>query len=765
MFSFVASPRRSEVRPAPEDEVEDIEGRASHEDSEMQDLGSKKPNKQETPEEEGVKHQEEPKISVFGEFLVIFLALASISTSASSWSLLGKSATYVAPILTNWQTKPVGYITFAHPNGSCPTGTESGAMDLEWPGSPSLGCGCPTSSGRSSTSNVCTDADKNAGCVDDAALEALNLDVWKGTRLCLNRTGQAVATFSDDTTTIRPRPATSVPYQCADGYRRCGRTTLDKWRATCTPEEDVCPLTFAGTDSTLDFYGAASSTFESYSFSRELQPFFNQSNQNDTLFVAESSLVVGLQLPLVEFLVSFMQDGSAYDGHEIFGPCLNYKADFRDNTQAAYDDEAEWSTDQNPHYLQNRYPDSCLRVDSRWQAFDSQGESDLLYDNVLTHASCEGLNYTGAFLSNYWESGVACSTNQSAPVYEQCEHNGYSHLASLEACSDSDLVCQDTFFQTKCGKLMQMVASVGNKNAADGRSMKVGLFRRNEIYWKEECSSNYQSVQENNEPLERALNAQLALLAINVFLNGITIFVACLILCVYELNFDLPCIEGTAKDDAAFLKVMNKRLSLGAKILKIGPIVAAIVLLSYVVDFYAEVASANCSDATTNEAFVALGSTLPATQWNNIATLCMDFLQITLPTFFLFLKWRKERKLASEAIKIDPVQRAASQKRHKVASGTHSAHLDDLVLPHRHFHSSGGGDERKERNGEEEDFYESISIRTPSRTKNSLGNGGDFEAPKSGSGTSLKDALASISPSTSPRRHRVVRRARQEEQI
>ena len=197
-------------------------------------------------------------------------------------------------------------------------------------------------------------------------------------------------------------------------------------------------------------------------------------------------------------------------------------------------------------------------------------------------------------------------------------------------------------------------------------------------------------MQENNEPLQRALNAQLALLAINVFLNGITIFVACLILCVYELNFDLPCIEGTAKEDAAFLKVMNKRLSLGAKILKIGPIVAAIILLSYVVDFYAEVASANCSDATTNEAFVALGSTLPVTQSNNIATLCMDFLQITLPAFFLFLKWRKERKLASEAIKIDPIQRAASQKRHKEASDAHSAHLNDLVLPHRHLHRNGG---------------------------------------------------------------------------
>ena len=764
MLSFLPLTRRRGVHPDVETVVEDIENH------DVEELGaSKKEPSNQLSESEGSKHQEEPKISVFGEFLVIVLALASISTSASSWSIVGKSATYVAPILTNWQTRPVGYIVFAYPNGSCPAGTDSGALDLKWPGSPSLGCGCPSSSGRRSTSNVCTDDDKSAGCADDTALEALNLDIWRGTKLCLNRTGQAVATFDGDTATIRPRPATSIPYQCADGYRRCGRTTLDKWRATCTPEEDVCPLTFAGSDKTLDFYGATSSTFEAHTFSRDLQPFYNQSHHNETLYVAESSLVVSLQLPLVEFLVSFMQDGSDYNGHDIFGPCHNHHADFKDNTQAAYDEEAEWPMSQNPHYLKNHYPDSCARVDSRWQAFDSQSESDLMYDNVLLHPSCLGLSFSDASLSNYWESGVKCSTNKSAPLYEQCEHSGYSHLASLETCADSDLVCQDAFFQTKCGKLMQMVASVSNKNALDSRNMKVGLFRRNEIYWKEECSSNYKSVQENNEPLGRALNAQLALLAINIFLNGVTIFIACLILCVYELNIDLPCIEGTAKEDAAFLKLMNKRISLGAKILKIGPIVTAIVFLSYVVDFYAEVASAQCSDATTNEAFTALGNTLPVTQWNNIATLCLDCLQIIVPTLFLCLKWHKERKLVSEAIKVNPLQRAASQKRHQEALSAKVSHLHDLVL-HR------DGESKKQSEDCEsvgmEDFYESISIRTPSHGKGSSKerNAGDFEAPKMSSGTNgsvLQGTLASLSPelSSSPKRHRLIRRARVEEQI
>ena len=160
---------------------------------------------------------------------------------------------------------------------------------------------------------------------------------------------------------------------------------------------------------------------------------------------------------------------------------------------------------------------------------------------------------------------------------------------------------------------------------------------------------------------------------------------------------------------------MNKRISFAAKILKIGPIVTAIILLSYVVDFYEEVALAKCSDPITNEAFVALGNTLPPTQWNNIATLCMDFLQITLPSFFLYLKWRKEQKMASEAMKVDPLQHAALQKRHQESSNSHSPYLNDLILPRDDEYKSNIRE--RDLNVHNEDMYESISIRTPCRSE------------------------------------------------
>ena len=75
-----------------------------------------------------VEAPEEPKISVFGEFLVIFLALASISTSASAWSLL-VSLQLIAPI-RELADEAGGYIVLLIQWLSS-AGTESGAMDLE----------------------------------------------------------------------------------------------------------------------------------------------------------------------------------------------------------------------------------------------------------------------------------------------------------------------------------------------------------------------------------------------------------------------------------------------------------------------------------------------------------------------------------------------------------------------------------------------------------------------------------------------------------
>lgn len=595
------------------------------------------------------KKKEPTTISVFGELLVIALALGSMAATSSSYSLLGKSATYVEPVLQNWQTKPVGYMVFTHPNQSCPDGTSSNLTSMSWPGANSLGCACPSTSGFSSArGESCDNSRLSAGCTNAAALAPLNMSIWRGTRICLNRTGQAVATFSGSQNSLRPTPDAEIPHQCADGYRRCGRTSLDAWRSTCTPTNDVCPLTFAGSEKIIGAYGAAVSTFASHSFSRNTQPFYNQTSDNETLYVAESSLVVMQQLPLVEFMPSFMEEGSIAGGYEIYGPCLNYVPDYRDNTQANYAGLSSYSTSGDPSKIRNSYPTSCERVDLRWIAYDHQTETSLLFDNILNHEYCAGLDYSQAQATNYWYAGAQCSTSSSSDISRQCAHEGYDDKAALAFCDVDDRLCRDEYYQSKCGKLMQMATAIAAQNEEDGRSVRIGLFRRSEIYWKEKCTADYKSVKENNKPLQNALTAQMALLASNIVLNIVTISISVIVLFVYEFNVDIPCIDGSAKEDALFLKVLNRRISLVAKIMKLAPIVTAIVYLSYVVDFYAEIASSECSDDVTNEAFALLGGTLPSTQQGNYSTLGMDVLQIFLP-FLLYLRvLRKKDELKSQ---------------------------------------------------------------------------------------------------------------------
>lgn len=668
MFSFIPPSSRKRREVAPETETPsayEVDDEMTEKESRLMKMEAEEQLKA-AEEKAPVKRKKEPTISVFGELLVIALALGSIAATSSSYSLLGKSASYVEPILRNWQTKPVGYIVFSHPNGSCPVGTESDRTFLTWPGIGSLGCACPSSSGLSSVGGTACDSSRTAaGCTDGSSIASLTLDTWRGTKICLNRTGQAVASFGSDSEVIlRPTPDTEIPHQCAAGYRRCGRTSWDEWRSTCTPENDVCPLTFAGSEKVVGAYGATVAKFEAHTFSRDVQPFYNRTgdNENATLYVAESSLVVMQQLPLVEFLVSFMQAGSQVGSYSVYGPCLNYLADYRGNSQAHYTGAASYSTSGNPSRVKNDYPGSCDRVDPRWIAYDHQDETSLLFENVLQHESCAGLTFSEAQETNYWHSGTPCSTNSSAAISTQCQHGGYSHLDSLMSCASGDSLCEDQYLQSKCGKLMQTVSAIDAQNRADGRGMTIGLFKRNEIYWKEKCNADYQSVKENNAPLQRALYAQMSLLIINVVLNVVTITVSVAVLFIYELSIDLPCIDGSAKEDALFLKTLNRRVSLVAKVLKLGPIIAAIVLLSYVVDFYTEIAASNCSDATTNEAFSALGNTLPATQQSNYSTLGLDVLQICIP-FLLYLR----------------VVRAKQQLKSKqLLEGTHKEHARHL---------------------------------------------------------------------------------------
>lgn len=665
-----------------------------------------KKQREELTRKEMLEKSKNTKVSTFGQLLCIFFAFCSISASSSSYGLVGKSATYVAPILENWSSKPLEYVYFLHPNTtSCPDDSSVDGTYMTWPGMSSLGCACPSDSSESSTySSTCSSAQLSANCVDDTAIDSKTMDTWRGTKLCLQRAGQAI--FENNV--VRPLPAVNIPHACGDGYHRCGRTSMDAWRATCAPSADDCPITFLGGQDVLPFYGVQQSTFDAYTFSRVPQPFLDYSNNiapNDTLYIAESSLAVPLQLPLVQFTMSFMQYDSSVPN--FYGPCLDHSV-VADISQASYTSTATY-TGTTVTAATNSYPSSCANLDPRWQSYDYQQESDWLLDNLLQDSKCEGLTYTEAMNSNYWTSGTLCSTSSGVDVGLQCE-NGIDPSTS---CDNSDILCRNTFYQSQCGRLVQSALAI-----RDGRegSKNIGLFKRNEIYWKQSCSSNYESVQKNNEPLQTALTAQLAFLATNIFFNTITILVATIVLCVYVFEIDLPCIPGNAKEDAKYLKWLERRMSLACKVFKLGPCIAAIVYLSYIVDFYTEVSEAECSDATTNAAFDTLGITLPAAQSSNIITLAMDVAQLVLPPLWLYYQTYKHRKkvqsLMSDAPRKLPEgvrhkegriahrrkQRRHYRKQQRVARGSYSS--SDESSPESGHESSDDNDSDQEEKGD-----------------------------------------------------------------
>ena len=586
------------------------------------------------------------RISLCWEVTSVLLALLSVLMTLLTYMSLGKAATAVDPVLRNWQEQPLLLLHFVQPGAVCPEGSEAGPnTSMEWPGIAGLGCACAAGGPEASSfGGGCTQQQLAAGCAADEGVPAMQLDSWRGTKICLERGGQAVFSENwDGSVVTRPNPATEIPHQCPDGYRRCGRTSMDDWRATCTLAEDECPVTLLASQAAFPYYGDAdqlSVLFAANQASRADLPFLQQTAAQEALSLAESSLVVSRQLPLVEFTTAFMHPGSDYP---FLGPC-NQNVPVHDNIQATYTAQATYAS-ASPADINFQRPGTCEAtgsvLDSRWKPYDTQTESAVFQDNFLSSAECTGLpggDLNAAFSTNYFSSGTRCTTYSGAPVAMQCE----SGVTGEEVCAANDPVCESKFYQSRCGRLINVLQASLDAEASNA-APKIGLFARNEIYWKEQCDSSYNEVKSNDAPLQRAVLALQALLGINGFMNLVTIAISLLVIFIWEFDIDLPCIDGGMKQDAAFLKLLTEKISGLCKVVKVVPCVVALIYLSYVLDFYEELADVGCSDATTNMNFNDVGATLPPSFQFCLITLLMDAIHFLMP--YMRKWWRRCRGL------------------------------------------------------------------------------------------------------------------------
>jgi len=591
------------------------------------------------PVPEVVSSLKAKQISPKMEFLNILLSLLSVIMTALSYTTLAKAATHVEPVLRNWQQKPLMKVYLVKPNMDCPVGSISNADTvIQWPGLNGIGCACTATSSSVSSSSVCNQKQIIDGCKDDPGIKALKLSTWRGSKICLEKGGQAVFTVDKNSgkETTRPMPDSKIPHQCPTGYRRCGRTSMDKWRATCTPASDLCPITLLASQSIFDYYGSGSAStllsyFDRYEYAR---PKIEYYKRPENLYMAESSLVVQKQLPLVEFTVAFMHPNQKYP---YLGPCNDDKSP-HENTKSNYLGPASFRN-LNVSSINFNHPDTCDNsgfgsvLDSRWKPYDIQDEADVFLDNFYNSGECAGLpagDLNAALRTNYWASGSKCTTFTGAPIAMQCAEG----ITKQITCIANDAICENTFYQSRCGKLMHT-----QRQSIHESKSKIGLFTRNEIYWKEECESGYSDVKSNDSPLQRAIQAITALLALNITMNFLTIIVSVIVITIYEFNIDIPCIDGGVREDAAFLKMMTEKVSGVFKVIKLIPCIVALAYLYYVLDFYEEIASKSCSDPTTNQNFNAVGTTLPGAYDFCVITLIADCLHLASPCFIKLYRW------------------------------------------------------------------------------------------------------------------------------
>ena len=587
-----------------------------------------------------------PKISLKVELFSIIFALVSVALAVSTYSTLSKSATQVEPILRNWQQSPLVDIKFVLSGAACPAGSISDMQTvLKWPGVSSLGCACPVSSQIASSSTECTTDQVSKGCVQDAAISEMPLDAWRGTKICLVRGGQPVIKESaDGSLWTRPNPAEAIPHQCPEGYRRCGRTTMDDWRATCTPSNDLCPLTLLASENVFPNYGSASvmkALFEKHKSSRS---WLEYKDHSANLYLAESSLVVSQQLPLVDFMVAFMHPEEQL--HPYLGPC-NEDIELNKNLQTNYGGVGTYAS-VNASSIEYKYPPMCSEnpLDSRWKAFDFQLESDVLMENIWNSPECQGIpkdDQNAALKTNYWVSGIRCSHAPNAPIAVQCSGG----ITADMTCANNDIICQNSVYQSRCGRVI-------NAFRQSSKQLKVGLFTRNQIFWKESCASDYTEVQENNSPLQRAILAIICLLGLSAGMNFFTILISTIVIFIYEFNVNIPCIRGGVREDANFLKLLTEKIATVVNIIKLVPCIVAVVYLSSVHNFYREVSEAKCSDPTTNMTFDKVGSSVNIAFTLAVLTLAVDILQFAY--FYIRRLWRSTTfNCASVQKKVQPV--------------------------------------------------------------------------------------------------------------
>lgn len=538
------------------------------------------------------------------EISTFICAAVSVAAAISSYQQLRFAATDVQSVIASWQVTPISSVLLVPYPSVCPANFST-LSTLQWPGSSSLGCGCPAGaqyqgvSYSSLASSSCSSLHLLAGCVANApsGLSGVALDAFRGSRVCYQR---GLASYVQ---TAEPSAAGA----CPGGFHKCGSSngTYSSDRSQCVPDAlgQGCPVTWLGTDFFL------SQSLRSQGSSVLALPTLPKLKYKSgtTLHMQRQSVnAVKLQTPLIDLVINLQQSADQR------GPC------YRGPSQAAYS---------GPGVGLPAHPAPCTSIDSRWVPLDLYTEEELLQENFdasgQAKARCPSYSsLKAAAATDFFKNGVRCNNTATAKD-TRCE-SGLSSAAV--SCAAGDTVCQETFYQSKCGHLV---------HAARAATSNVGVYMRPQTYWKEACPYSPSQVRGTEDPITASINAQYALLVINCLVNAVQAIVS-----IYIIAEKLCRIEGKAGKIKDSLVARVAKLG---QVIKLPVIIASIVCVSAIYNFYALLSAGKCSDDITNASFDSLNMSLPGVLYGNIATFVCDIAQLLLVPL-LVMAYRKHKK-------------------------------------------------------------------------------------------------------------------------
>lgn len=214
---------------------------------------------------------------------------------------------------------------------------------------------------------------------------------------------------------------------------------------------------------------------------------------------------------------------------------------------------------------------------------------------------------------------------------------GPSPSPSIAIAGCDGPICDKVMFQSKCGKLRRFATQ-------SPATSQWGLYKMQQIIWKDGCSATYDDIKRSNEILDDAVDVLGINLAFSITGNILVgLFLPLFVILHYAWPYissqsrrDLPCCPGTGAMEAQILDVCITCLGPMFTIAKVTCSAVAFAAIGKIKGTFSDLKDSPCSDPTTDYTMNYLGEELPAIYDNTIANFVLEFLMMFYTIYHIY---------------------------------------------------------------------------------------------------------------------------------